>query len=393
VKLHVDLETFQLIEGPGFRNPISSLRFKRGDAARLEVSFLRNGTTPEAIGDPAALELRFGIKPRNRYDVGYLVHTADWTLPAVDAETPVYQCAPSFNTTELNAALNVGSTTSTELSEITLMGEITWREGAGEPTSTRTFAVIVENDVNRGDEGVPTDAEPAYPAPENLETTTRKGVANGYASLDGTGKVPAAQLAITATSIGDSTPTGRSLITAPSAAAARSTLGAMATPTLGAGPIHGLNQAGTWVNITQGRRSVLTSPFDYAFYPLPIHFKGLALYVLDPGYAWMGYTLADLVSFMESHHGGSSFWSDVLTQGSGEWTVPGIAVLNLDNVSPVALGVFASWPVFNSQPGRLNPGSEVYLDPNGMATLRFLSPGVVSIHGDLTASGGTYGSY
>ena len=36
------------------------------------------------------------------------------------------------------------------------MGEITWREGAGEPTSTRTFTVVVENDVNRGTEGVPT---------------------------------------------------------------------------------------------------------------------------------------------------------------------------------------------------------------------------------------------
>jgi hypothetical protein len=171
VKLHVDLESLQLIEGPGFRNPVTALRFKRGDAANLEVTFLRNGTTPEAIGDPAALELRFGIKPRNRFDVGYLVHTDAWTLPAVDAENPIYQCAPSFNTTELNSSLNVGSTTATELSEITLMGEITWREGSGEPTSTRTFAVIVENDVNRGDEGVPTDAEPAYPAPGSLATS------------------------------------------------------------------------------------------------------------------------------------------------------------------------------------------------------------------------------
>ena len=136
VKLYVDLETLQLIEGPGFRNPVTSLRFKRGDAARLEVAFLTNGTTPATIGDPASLELRFGVKPRNRYDVGYLVHTADWTMPAPGATSPVYQCAPSFNTTELDSALQVGSSTGTELSEITLMGEITWREGAGEPTST-----------------------------------------------------------------------------------------------------------------------------------------------------------------------------------------------------------------------------------------------------------------
>lgn len=168
MKLYVDLETLDLIGGPGFRNPINALRFKRGDAAKLEVTFLAGGTTPASIGDPAALELQFGIKPRGRYDVGYLGHTAEWTMPAPDAASPVYQCSPSFNTVELDSALGVGSSTGTELSEITLMGEITWREGAGQPTSTRTFYVVVENDVNRGTEGLPTSANPAYPAPQSL---------------------------------------------------------------------------------------------------------------------------------------------------------------------------------------------------------------------------------
>jgi hypothetical protein len=169
VKLYVDLETLQLIEGPGFRNPTSSLRFKRGDAAQIEVTFLAGGTTPVAIGDPLNLEIQFGIKPRNRYDIGYLVRSAIWIMPTT--ETPIYRCSPSFNTIELNSALGVGSATGSELAEITLMGEITWREGSAEPTSTRTFLVVVENDVNRGTEGVPTSAEPPYPAPENIVTT------------------------------------------------------------------------------------------------------------------------------------------------------------------------------------------------------------------------------
>jgi hypothetical protein len=168
VRLYVDLETLELIEGQGFRNPVTSLRFKRGDAAKLEVRFLSNGTTASEIGDPLALELQFGLKPRGRYDVGYLVHEAAWVLPATGATGPVYSCSPSFNTVELDSAMQVGSSTGTELSEIGLMGEITWREGSGQPTSTRTFLVIVENDVNRGTEGVPTDAEPAYPAPQNI---------------------------------------------------------------------------------------------------------------------------------------------------------------------------------------------------------------------------------
>lgn len=168
MRLYVDLETLELIEGPGFRNPVTSLRFKRGDAAKLEVSFLANGTTASEIGDPATLELQFGLKPRGRYDVGYLVHESAWVLPSTGAAGPVYSCSPSFNTVELDSAMQVGSSTGTELSEIGLMGEITWREGSGQPTSTRTFLVIVENDVNRGTEGVPTDAEPAYPAPQNI---------------------------------------------------------------------------------------------------------------------------------------------------------------------------------------------------------------------------------
>ena len=38
------------------------------------------------------------------------------------------------------------------------MGEISWTNG-GEPTSTRTFAIVVANDVNRGTEGTPLAAE------------------------------------------------------------------------------------------------------------------------------------------------------------------------------------------------------------------------------------------
>lgn len=60
--------------------------------------------------------------------------------------------------------MQVGSSTGSEFSEITLMGEITWREGAGEPTSTRTFLVVVENDVNRGTEASPE----SLPGPEDF---------------------------------------------------------------------------------------------------------------------------------------------------------------------------------------------------------------------------------
>ena len=166
MKLYVDLDTLQLIEGPGFRNPVTSLRFKRGDSASMEVGFLNAGSALTQIGDPANLELEFGVKLRGQYHADYLVHSDIWDLPDQGETHPSYGCSPSFNTVELDAALQVS--TESELSEITLMGEITWRIGGGEPTSTRTFVVVVENDVNRGTEGVPTQANPPYPDPELL---------------------------------------------------------------------------------------------------------------------------------------------------------------------------------------------------------------------------------
>ena len=190
MKLYVDLESLQLIEGPGFRNPITSLRFKRGDAALLEVEFLNGGGTASSIGDPTTLEIHFGAKQFNRFDLGYLVFSDDWVIPSATTVLQSYRCSPSFNTLQLDAAIGVGSSSSTELSEITLMGEITWREGNGEPTSTRTFLVVVENDVNRGDEGAPTDANPVYPPPQGIEMKANRGVANGYAPLDANLKVP-----------------------------------------------------------------------------------------------------------------------------------------------------------------------------------------------------------
>ena len=190
MKLYVDLESLQLIEGPGFRNPITSLRFKRGDAALLEVEFLNGSGTASSIGDPTTLEIHFGAKQFNRFDLGYLVFSDDWVIPSATAVLQSYRCSPSFNTLQLDAAIGVGSSSSTELSEITLMGEITWREGNGEPTSTRTFLVVVENDVNRGDEGAPTDANPVYPPPQGIEMKANRGVANGYAPLGADLKVP-----------------------------------------------------------------------------------------------------------------------------------------------------------------------------------------------------------
>ena len=157
MKLYVDLETLQLIEAPGFRNPVTSLQFKRGDSATLDVVFLSNGgTVYQTIGDAGTLAIEFGAKMSGNYGGEYLVQSSDWVFGDPDSSYPVYQTSPSFNTTALDAAFGVG--TGEELASVTLMGEISWTNG-GEPTSTRTFAIVVANDVNRGTEGTPLAAD------------------------------------------------------------------------------------------------------------------------------------------------------------------------------------------------------------------------------------------
>ena len=150
MRLHVDLETLQLIEGPGFRNPVTFIRAKRGDGATFEVQFLEDGVTPVQIGAAETLAIKFGAKENGHYASDYLVLDDAWTLP--EGEDTTYACAPNLNTAELNAALGVGG--ANELASITLMAEIEWSTG-GLPTSTRTFPLVIENDVNRGTEGTP----------------------------------------------------------------------------------------------------------------------------------------------------------------------------------------------------------------------------------------------
>lgn len=175
MNLYVDLETLRLIEAPGFRNPIQSIRIKRGDGAQLQTLFLLEGKTATQIGDPETLDLKFGVKSADELSGPYLVYAGEWTFPVVDPETTdnAYLVSPSFNTEALNAALGIG--TENELTEIKLVGEISWTVGAGAPTSTRTFTVIVENDVIRGTEGTPLE----NPDPEAWLNARRPAIITG----------------------------------------------------------------------------------------------------------------------------------------------------------------------------------------------------------------------
>jgi hypothetical protein len=196
--IYINLANGQLVQSASNRQVVTSLRFKRGDSSKIRVFFV-SGTSTTLVSLPNGTTGKFGLKESGNYDGGFVVSDTDWAYDNSDPDAPHYIFEPNFNTTQLNNLLGIGAAPDKE--SITLMGEIEW-VAAGAISSSVTFRAVVDNDVIRGDEGVPTDADPPYPLPGEIELIAHKGVANGYAGLDAGGKVPASQLpalALTAT--------------------------------------------------------------------------------------------------------------------------------------------------------------------------------------------------
>lgn len=156
MKVYIDLDALKLIRAPGTRDT-PPLSFKRGDSAEIQIVFLSGGVTPTLMTGCAFL---FGCKEPGKYDATtYVVSSDVWTAPS-DPGDYTYRCAPSFNNDALNALLKLNDNPSDDPAGVTLMGEISWVDGAGRIFSTATFVVAVANDVIRGTEGAPTGSLP-----------------------------------------------------------------------------------------------------------------------------------------------------------------------------------------------------------------------------------------
>ncbi|MFH1067004.1 MAG: hypothetical protein V1746_03810 [bacterium] len=189
--LYVDLNTGSLVESPGFPNPVTTLTVKRAVSTVFGVKFLNANRQVVELSEGATGKL--GFKEFNKYDADYVVSALSWEKEGT-GEDAVYKFAPNFNTVELNALIGHNPPeTSDDKSYVNLMGEIEWVED-GVISKTKTFIVRVDNDVNKGTEGIPASSNLHYPMPEELELQTNKGQPDGYASLDASGKIPNEQL-------------------------------------------------------------------------------------------------------------------------------------------------------------------------------------------------------
>jgi len=185
MRLFLDLDTRSFIESAQFQRAVSSLVLKRRDHLPVDVQFLRSGAVVELVTGATG---KLGLKADKDFNGSFAASDLEWTKSGTgDATT--YRFDLNLNTVQINA-LFAGVPTP---SSVALMLEIEWAEGDLR-TSSNTLAVTLENDIVRGDEGVAEEGSPAYPLPGALELIARKGQNSGYAGLDGSGKVPVAQL-------------------------------------------------------------------------------------------------------------------------------------------------------------------------------------------------------
>lgn len=168
MQIYVDLATKSLIRAVGDSRQITQLDFKRGDGASIEIIFVQDGTQTEITTGSI---ITFGAKVSGKYDANALVLESGFSLSG-SGTTAKYVGSPSFNTEDLNDAFALDGNDANDVASLDLMGEITWTDGpTGEPTSTQTFTVRVNNDVLRGTEVGPVDITEGTPVNSSLAIT------------------------------------------------------------------------------------------------------------------------------------------------------------------------------------------------------------------------------
>jgi hypothetical protein len=161
MRFYLDLSSRQLVYGPGNNLTVTErLALTRGDYPTFEISFMSNGV----VVDNGATGVFFCLKKVGENDGAPLALATSFTKTGTGADT-VWTGDVNLNTNELNAALGVGSEAA-DLNSLVVNGEFGFVIN-GRTTTSRLLSVLIENDLYRGGESVPTDAVPSYPtAPE-----------------------------------------------------------------------------------------------------------------------------------------------------------------------------------------------------------------------------------
>ncbi len=149
MRLLFDLDTRQFITLAGFRDPLTTISFKRGDTVPVAIQFISGGVAGELETGATGC---IGLK--TAYDGGFLAVATEWVKSGTGTSA-VYTFALNLNTVPLNALLS-GTTPC-----ITALFELEFIQGDVR-ASSQTLVATIQNDVVKGTEGTPVELPDAW---------------------------------------------------------------------------------------------------------------------------------------------------------------------------------------------------------------------------------------
>ena len=171
MRLYIDISTGKWIREPAFSSPVTKVDYKRGDTSVLEIGFVQDNALVLLTG---SVVIKFGLKEQNKYDADFLVSHDDF---AEDTGRLLYIGTPNFNTVPLNDLLNHDDADDTnDIAYADTMQEVTYSTDGGVSwASTNTITARVNNDVVKGNEGIPVTGNPIYPDAADVQVHPAEG--------------------------------------------------------------------------------------------------------------------------------------------------------------------------------------------------------------------------
>ena len=186
VKLYYYTTIQAFVKGIGQPDLLTRLDIKRGTQPRIEIIPLDDDcATPIQLPDSDALDMRLGIKPKDKFDIDPYAITTSFEKPGV-GETS-YFVAPFIDSPQLDDDLNVNDSSLDDVSFVDGYLELYYAVPGNYPTKSLSLLTRIFNDVVRGTEEIPASAISQYPsasAMSNLLLTAWIYVVPPTAALD-----------------------------------------------------------------------------------------------------------------------------------------------------------------------------------------------------------------
>lgn len=146
--IYLDLDTNRLVIGPGNSGLVGGYATPRGSGPLLRVQPVQGG---QLVALPVGFEMTWTVKNADDWGGEILAYAEDFVI---ESGTTVYACAVNYETTALDALLDIGG--SPEKESVSLIAQLAWRtDSSAVWRPTQVIDLHLHNSVWRGVPGAP----------------------------------------------------------------------------------------------------------------------------------------------------------------------------------------------------------------------------------------------